>query len=355
MLHPPPREGLIEVFESLVAANIGQIQVGWAGRSQSDVQFIAELKKTNPNVVVETMATIQADDWAEQVHQSTASHADVIALIHPTSAQRWKHLPHGDVLGVTNRVRLAVEQASSRHPNIRFGAVDAFRAEEDTLVRLLNVAVDAGAKRVALSDTTGGATPRRVEALVKRVVSETGVPVQVHCHNDFGLALANTLAAFAAGATILDATILGLGERTGNTPLEELVVALEVLESTSTGFELAKLYSLCQTAAQVFGAEVPYRKPWVGEGAFAHYFDLHVTGILHDPSTYEIVDPALVGNQRMLPRTEGTIRGVMSQMGLAAANEVVATIKKSIATPEGLIGENVVRESVAIQTQQGSK
>lgn len=336
---------MVELFDRLVELGTGQIQVGWPGQRPEDVDLIRVLKKRHPGVVVETVATVQGAGWKRELDAALRAPSDILALIHPVSPQRLRVLGT-DANEMSGRIREAVAYACRHHPHVRFGAVDAFRASEADLFPLLEVAVEAGASVISLSDTTGGAPPDQISRRVGRAASELRVPVDIHCHDDFGLALANTLMARRAGATVLDASILGMGERAGNTALEELVMALELLEEIPTGCRTELLFDLCHVAARLFGREVPDNRQWVGREAFAHRFETHAAAVLSDPTTYETVDPARVGNRRQLPGTAKMVRIVLEQQGLAPDAEVIDTVLAALGGERDLVPEDEMLEAI---------
>lgn len=225
--------------------------------------------------------------------------------IHTFCATSDIHLEHklkktrAEVLAMT---RAAVSQARSYAEDVEFSAEDATRSDIDYLCEVLEVAVDAGASVLNVPDTVGYATPPEyatmVEQVRERVVRGRDVTISVHCHNDLGLAVANSLAAIEAGARQVECTINGIGERAGNASLEEIVMALHVRADRlpfTTGVRSSELYPTSQLLSSIVGFEVQPNKAIVGRNAFAHEAGIHQHGVINNPLCYEIMTPESVG------------------------------------------------------------
>ena len=198
----------------------------------------------------------------------------------------------------------AVEYAKSRGLKVEFGAVDATRTEREFLKDILGQVAKAGAYTVTIPDTTGCATPEYMADLTREVISATtGTPVSVHCHNDFGLAVANTLSGIRAGAACAQVTINGIGERAGNASLEELAMALKCLQydqEYETGVRPEMIYDTSRFISKVMGMQVQPNKAIVGENAFSHEDEIHTDAVLDNPMTYESISPEMVGRKRQI-------------------------------------------------------
>ena len=196
----------------------------------------------------------------------------------------------------------AVRYARERAEEVEFSPEDASRSELPFLCRLIEEVIQAGATTINIPDTVGYAIPADFGLFIKRIME--GVPsmhkavLSVHCHNDLGLAVANSLAAVQNGARQVEVTINGIGERAGNAALEELVMALNVrrdLLPFSTGIDTRQLYNSSRLLATIIGFPIPRNKPIVGENAFAHESGIHQDGVIKHRETYEIMTPASVG------------------------------------------------------------
>jgi 2-isopropylmalate synthase len=199
-------------------------------------------------------------------------------------------------------VREGVGRAKSLCQDVEFSAEDATRSDWDYLVEVFTVAIEAGATVLNVPDTVGYTVPDEYAKLIhflrERVPGIAGVTISVHCHNDLGLAVANSLAAVSAGARQVECTVNGIGERAGNAALEEVVMALSVRRDAmpySTGITHEAIYRTSQTLANITGTEVQPNKAIVGRNAFAHESGIHQHGMLSHRSTYEIMTPESVG------------------------------------------------------------
>jgi methanogen homocitrate synthase len=191
----------------------------------------------------------------------------------------------------------AVEYAKDHGLIVRFSAEDATRTDFDTLKKLYRKAEEYNADYVSVADTVGIMNPRTTYYMISEIKKVVKVPICMHCHDDMGLALANTLAGAEAGAKQLHTTVNGIGERSGNTPLEELLVALR-LHYELERYDLARLKDLSNLVESYSGVAVARNKAVVGANAFAHESGIHVAAVLEEPRTYELYSPEMVGAAR---------------------------------------------------------
>jgi 2-isopropylmalate synthase len=226
--------------------------------------------------------------------------------IHTFCATSDIHLEHklkktrAEVIEMT---RGAVRRARSYADDVEFSAEDATRSDIDYLCEVLDAAVDAGASVLNVPDTVGYTTPMEYMHLVQQVRDRVvrnrdHVIISVHCHNDLGLAVANSLAAVEAGARQVECTINGIGERAGNASLEEIVMALRVRADRlpfETGIDTTELYPASQMLSSIVGFDVQPNKAIVGRNAFAHEAGIHQHGVINNPLCYEIMTPESVG------------------------------------------------------------
>jgi len=225
--------------------------------------------------------------------------------IHTFCATSDIHLEHklkksrSEVIEMT---RTAVRQARNYAEDVEFSAEDATRSDIDYLCEVLEAAVEAGASVLNVPDTVGYTTPVEYTHLVQqvreRVVRDRDVIISVHCHNDLGLAVANSLAAIEAGARQVECTINGIGERAGNASLEEIVMALHVRADRlpyATNIKTTELYPTSQLLSSIVGFDVQPNKAIVGRNAFAHEAGIHQHGVINNPLCYEIMTPESVG------------------------------------------------------------
>ena len=230
---------------------------------------------------------------------------------------------------ISNNVRYAREHCAE----VEFSAEDASRTDIDFLCEAVGRAVRAGATIINLPDTVGYAVPEEYAAMFHRVIGfldgANGITLSAHCHDDLGLAVANSLAAVRAGARQLELTINGIGERAGNAALEEVVVLLSVRQAklgVSTNVRLDQLYATSRLLTEITGAAVSPNKAVVGANAFAHEAGIHQDGILKNPLTYEIIPPEAVGvpkRQLVLGKHSGrnALRAALVELGYQPTRE----------------------------------
>ena len=191
----------------------------------------------------------------------------------------------------------AVSYARERGLIVELSGEDASRADPAFVREIYRGGIERGANRLCFCDTVGLMTPERAAEIIPSLCL---APLSIHCHDDLGVAMANTLAALKAGASAAHVTVNGLGERAGNTPLEELVMALEVLYQYPTGIRTEDLYPLSTLVSRLTGVPLPINKAVVGEMAFTHESGVHAHGVLREPSTYEPIRPEMIGRKRRI-------------------------------------------------------
>jgi homocitrate synthase NifV len=209
---------------------------------------------------------------------------------------------------VLDTITRCVQEARSLNLDVCVGMEDASRADVDFLIRMAETAQLAGASRIRFADTVGIMEPFGVFETIKKLRAATDLDIEMHAHDDLGLATANTLAAALAGATHVNTTVNGLGERAGNAALEEVVVGLKQLYNIETGVNLQSFPSLSEQVARASGDAIGSRKSLIGKNVFSHEAGIHVDGLLKDPKNYQGVDPAVVGrsHQLVLGKHSGT-------------------------------------------------
>lgn len=197
----------------------------------------------------------------------------------------------------------AVEYGKAHGLQVEFSAEDATRTDRAFLKHVFSEVAKAKADRIDIPDTVGYSTPQYIAEITKDAIAATKLPISVHCHNDFGLAVANAISGIQAGAQCAHVTINGIGERAGNASLEEFVMALQCLqfgEKWETGIDTKLLYETSKFVSNLVGIVVQPNKAIVGENAFGHESGIHTHGILNNPLTYEPIGPELVGRTRWL-------------------------------------------------------
>lgn len=322
------------IAHRLAEMGIKQIQCGYPGRSNIDREIIKLLKREGINAQLEAITQVFFEDWQQQIDAAIESEADIIDLMYPSSDLRLKYVQKKTRKEMLQRSVEAVKYAKNRGAIVRFAPTDTTRTDIDFLKEVYSSVIEAGAERISIADTSGAVAPFALKQLVSEIVDYTKVPVHVHCHNDFGLALPNALAAVEGGAAIVDASINGLGERAGNTSIDELIVALTLIYETDLAIDIKKLYGLSKLIEDISGVPIPANKPLTGEFAFAHKLDAHVKGVMSNPAVYESIAPEMVGNKRKIPIGKSTgpfvVKLKLEALGLEVPDSIVPDIVKKV-------------------------
>ncbi len=239
-------------------------------------------------------------------------------------------------------VRGMVRYGCMRCPEVEFSAEDATRSDADFLCEVMSAAAESGATILNIPDTVGYSVPEEYAGLFHRVRDRlgdaNGIVLSAHCHNDLGLAVANSLAAVRAGARQVECTVNGIGERAGNASLEEIVVALAVRQNSfgvRTTVRLEKLYATSRLLSAITGVTVPPNKAVVGANAFAHEAGIHQDGIIKNPLTYEIIPPEAVGvpaRRIVLGKHSGrnALRLRLNELGFQTSEEELASCYEAV-------------------------
>jgi 2-isopropylmalate synthase len=231
---------------------------------------------------------------------------------------------------VMDKAVKAVEYAKKHGMQVEFSAEDATRSDRQFLLQVFKAVTEAGADRVDIPDTVGYRTPDYMADIVKDVKSVTDLPISMHCHNDFGLAVANAIAGVNAGAACAHVTINGLGERAGNASLEEFVMALEILYNKKHNINTKLIYETSKFVSNTMGIIVQPNKAIIGENAFGHESGIHTHGVINNPLTYEPIAPELVGRKRWMQAGKHAgahgIRAMLEDFGIKPTDEQLKDI-----------------------------
>jgi D-citramalate synthase len=261
---------------------------------------------------------------------------DSIHLVVPVSDLHIKVKLKKDRETVRQMAVDITEYAKDHGLIVELSGEDASRADLTFLKSLYSDGIDAGADRICYCDTVGMLVPEKTTGIFRELSSALKAPVSVHCHDDFGLAVSNTIAALAAGAVEAHATINGIGERSGNASLEEMVMVLEWLYQYDTGIKLGEIYKTSRLVSRLTGIAVAANKSLVGGNAFTHEAGIHVHGLLADTSTYEPIGPEVIGRERkiILGKHAGksSVTLALKELGLdvddSQLNEILDRVKE---------------------------
>jgi 2-isopropylmalate synthase len=295
-----PARDKLRIAQQLAVLNVDTVEAGFAAASPGEFDAVREIAASLRGVAVATLARAvdsDVDTAARALAPAESATLHVFLATSDIHLERKLRITRDECLV---RIGASVRRARRVCDRVEFSAEDATRTDREFLVRAFEVAVDAGASSVNVPDTVGYAQPREFASLVRTVRDAVGrgVTVSVHCHNDLGLAVANTLAAVEAGADQVHVTVNGLGERGGNASLEETVMAIHCRRDwfdADTRVVTEKLVPTSRLVSELTGIPVQPNKAVVGANAFAHASGIHQDGVLKDPRTYEIMTPQSVG------------------------------------------------------------
>src|SRR5438105_2118761 len=278
------------------------IEAGFPIASNGDFEAVSAIAKQAKSAVVCGLSRAGFKDIDRAGEALKPAKQRRIHTFISTSPVHMKHKPQMEPSSVLEAVAASVARARNWTDDVQWSAEDATRTEHDFLCRTVETAIKAGAGTINIPDTVGYATPQEyfelIQMLKNRVPGADRVVFSTHCHNDLGLAVANSLAGVLAGARQVECTINGIGERAGNAALEEIVMAIKVRKDRmpfTTGMKTEMIARASKLVSNVTAFPVQYNKAIVGKNAFAHESGIHQDGMLKNAETYEIIDPASVG------------------------------------------------------------
>ena len=292
----------VRMARELENLGVDVIEAGFPIASEGDFVAVKAVATQCREAQVAALCRTSALDVARAAEALQSASRPRIHTFVATSDIHLEHKLRKSRADVIEMTRQAVSMARNFAEDVEFSAEDATRSDKEYLCEVFSVAIDAGATVINVPDTVGYTTPSEFSQLVRmineRVVGAKNVTISVHCHNDLGLAVANSIAAIEAGARQVECTINGIGERAGNASLEEIVMALHV-RSVRLPFETRvktrELYPASQLLSAIVGFEVQPNKAIVGRNAFAHEAGIHQHGVINNPLCYEIMTPESVG------------------------------------------------------------
>lgn len=354
----------MRLARQLEKLGVDVLEAGFPAASDGDFEAVSKIAGKLKHIEVAALARTSKDDidraWGAICHA-------VKPRIHTFIATSDIHMDYKLKMTRDEVVKTAVEAvkyAKSFTDNVEFSAEDGSRSDRDFLCRVFEAAIEAGATTVNLPDTVGYAIPQEFSDLVKYVMTNTPnihkAVLSVHCHNDLGLATSNTLAAIIAGARQAEVTINGIGERAGNTSLEEVVMALHTRPNyipVSTNIKTEHIYPTSRLVSMITGIMVQPNKAIVGANAFAHEAGIHQDGMLKNPMTYEIMKPETIGlseSKLVLGKHSGrhALRSHLRELGYDLSDEelkVVFSKFKELADKK----KHVVDEDLEVLVTEG--
>ncbi|NBV74524.1 MAG: homocitrate synthase [Methylococcaceae bacterium] len=298
----------LSIARQLSAMGVPELEIGIPGMGEQERDEIRAIADLNLPSRLLVWSRMRKDDIGQCLNLGV----NKVDLSISASDQHIYHKLGQSREWVLSNIDYCVRQALDAGLQVCVGAEDASRADPDFLLTMLNTAQQAGACRFRFADTLGIMEPFAVYDLFSQLRQHSDLELEMHAHDDLGLATANTLAAVRAGASHVNTTVNGLGERAGNAALEEVVIGLKQLYQHDTGIDLSNFPALSQQVATASGDRIGSRKSLIGSRVFSHEAGIHVDGLLKDLRNYQGIDPALVGRQHelVLGKHSGS-RGVM--------------------------------------------
>ncbi len=326
----------LAIARRLDALGVPELEIGIPAMGDAECQGIRAVASLGLKARLMVWSRMNREDILQAEHLG----ADLIDISVPASDQHLRSKLRQDrswlLCAIGEHVRLARDLGFE----VGVGAEDASRGSPDLLAAIAEAAQAAGARRIRFADTLGVLDPFTTYERIAALRACCDLEIEMHAHDDLGMATANTLAAARAGATHLNTTVNGLGERSGNAPLEEVVLALHLCQGIATGIDLKGFPALSQCVALASGRPLPWQKSIVGEGAFTHEAGIHVDGLFKDPANYQGFDPGLVGrgHRIVLGKHSGAraVQRVMAELGHflseTAARELLRRVREFVVT-----------------------
>ncbi|MEM2878318.1 MAG: 2-isopropylmalate synthase [Candidatus Hadarchaeales archaeon] len=324
-----PEQKLL-IARQLDKLRVDVIEAGFPVVSDGEKEAVASIAKDGLKTQVCALARCKKED----IDTALRCGVERIHVFIATSDIHLKHKLHMTRSQVLEEIARWVRYAKKGGVEVEFSAEDASRSELDFLKQSFKRAEAAGADILNIPDTVGVITPRAIGYLVSELKKEVHVPLSVHCHDDLGLAVANSLAAVEAGVEQVHVAVNGMGERAGNASLEEVVMGLRAFYKIKPRVRTQYLVETSELVERLTGVHVPPNKAIVGANAFAHEAGVHVHGVLSYPGTYEPLSPELVGHHRrlVLGKHTGTssVKKQLGDMGIRASGKKLAEITRRI-------------------------
>ena len=335
----------VSIASALACAGVTEIEAGTPAMGHDEISAI--------RAIVETALPVTAIGWCRMriadVDAAIEAGVSMVNVSIPASDVQIAAKLSGDRAAALEQVRRVVGYARDKGLDVAVGGEDSSRADVEFLVELVATARAAGARRFRIADTLSVLDPDASFALIAALRATTDLELEFHGHDDLGLATANTLAAIKAGATHASVTVIGLGERAGNAPLEEVAVALKQLYGCETGVVLSELENVAAVVAAAARA-IPLNKAIVGEHVFTHESGIHVDGLLKDQRTYQALDPRLLGrsNRIVIGKHSGlaAITALLAELQLSVdaeeARSVLARVRQHAVAHKGAVARETV-------------
>ena len=320
----------MEIAHQLSKLGVDTIEAGFPSSSEGEKKVVKDIAKAGLTSEICALSRATKGD----IDAAIDCDIDLIHVFIPTSPVQMKYAVNLTPEQVLSATVESIEYVKKHGLKCEFSPMDATRSEMPFLKQVCQVAEKAGMDSLNVPDTVGIMIPKTTIKLIEELRNVVKVPISTHCHDDFGLAVANSLAAVEAGAAQVHVAVNGLGERAGNASLEEVVMALQEIYKYKTGINTKLLYSTSRMVASLSGISVQANKAIVGENAFAHESGIHTRGVTEKPLTFEPIKPELVGRTRKLVagKLAGTsgIKAELQEVGVHPTEEQLKEIVQRV-------------------------
>jgi len=287
----------IIVAEQLIRLNVDSIELGFPAASKNEAEIVKEISSqfnNNQNIFCVFARAIEAD--VNIAYESVKkAKRNRIQIVSPSSDLHIKYSTSKDKNSILKDTESVIKYATSNFQEVQFTAQDAPRADLEFLKELISIAIKNGAKIICLPDTSGFCLPEEYKKLIltiKKFINSNKILVAAHCHNDLGLATINSIAAINAGADQIECTINGIGERAGNTPMEEVaaIMNLKYKDKYTSNLNLKYFKEVSSVLANTTGLKIHFNKPLFGKNAFLHSSGMHQKAIINNKKTFEVIN-----------------------------------------------------------------
>ncbi|AXV37933.1 MAG: homoaconitate hydratase [Methanobacterium sp. BRmetb2] len=320
----------LKIAQKLDELKIHQIEAGFPIVSNEEKRSVKAIVNEDLNADIIVLSRTKKED----IDVALDCDVDGIITFMGTSDIHLQHklkLSKDQALNVCMK---SIEYAKDHGIFVAFSAEDATRTDLDFLKRIYKKAENYGVDRIHIADTVGAINPYGMDFLVRELRSHLKVDIAMHCHNDFGLALSNSIAGLLAGGNAISTTVNGIGERAGNTSLEELIMALLMVYGVDLGFNIKVFYELSKLVEELTHMKIPDNKPIVGRNVFRHESGIHVDAVIEEPLTYEPFLPELIGHHRriVLGKHSGcrAVKAKLQECGIEVTRDELCEIVEQV-------------------------
>jgi len=359
----------VAIATQLAKLNVDVIEAGFAASSPGDFESVSRIAAEISGPVIASLARTHPDDIdraADALKRADRKRIHVFTSTSPIHMEQMLRMTPQEVLA---SAKAGVTRAKRYVDDVEFSPQDATRSDPEFIVEICNAAVKAGATTINIPDTVGYAMPDDFVELLRKVFTDVrggneDVVISTHCHNDLGMAVANSLSAIAAGARQIEGAINGIGERAGNTSTEEIIMAITTRPDhfdVEIGANTKEIFETSRLVSSLTGYPIQYNKAVVGRNAFAHESGIHQHGVLRNRETYEIMDAATVGQKSVIVLGKHSGRAAfadaLAKLGIAQSDdEFMRSFArfKELADRKGEITEEGLRAIVAAETHNES-